>query len=41
MTDASANELGHLGVHQLLGQQLQPIAQELGVGAVLSLVEQV
>lgn len=30
---AGAHQLGDLGVHQLLHQQAQPVAQELGVGS--------
>jgi len=39
--EAGAHELGHLGIHQLLSEQLEAIAQEVGIGALLRLVEQV
>jgi len=39
--EPGADELGHLQVHQLLGEKLETVAQELGVSALLRLVEQV
>jgi len=36
-----ADQLGHLGVHQLLREQLEAVAQEVRIGALLGLVEQV
>jgi hypothetical protein len=38
---AGADQLGHLGVHQLLRQQLQAVAQKLGVRTLLRLAQQV
>jgi hypothetical protein len=39
--EAGAYQLGHLGVHRLLGQQPDAIAEKAGVSAPLVLVEQV
>jgi hypothetical protein len=41
LVQAGADQLGHLGLHQLLGEQLETVAQELGVGALLGLAQQV
>jgi len=41
LVQAGANQLGHLGVHQFLGEQLQAVTKKVGVGSLLGLVEQV
>ena len=39
--EPGADELGHLQVHQLLGEKLESVTQELRVSALLCLAEQV
>jgi hypothetical protein len=41
LVQAGANQLGHLGIHQFLGKQLQAVTEKVGVGSLLGLVEQV
>jgi len=41
LVQCGPHQLGHLGLHQFLGQQLEAIAQELGIRPLLGLAEQV